>query len=250
VKIKKTLSQKVGDANRKNAQLRPGNKILVAKTAIQPGMKATKAIDNLGVDKIFLKELHERLRHKEKQLSKDAFKRLQTLFANQRFFCYPLFDRSCDESLSDPGHKYNSLLVLLRDYPIREVRLLILATWLYREGICQPEHLLGKEFLRYRQKGLRGSRGRLSLTACRQAFIVDNWKPYFERLLLARRNGLDLRRLGFDESAIQSAIGKLSARAAACDYVCSRLGVDVPALENAYSRVFSKGKKRNSGPPT
>ena len=40
--------------------------------------------------------------------------------------------------------------------PVR-MRLFILATWLHREGICQPEDLLGKDFSRYRRKALRGS---------------------------------------------------------------------------------------------
>ena len=115
------------------------------------------------------------------------------------------------------------------------------------EGICQPQDLLGKDFSRYLRKALRGSRGRLSITDLRQAFIINNWKPYFEKLLLAQRNGLGLRQLGFDEPAIQCAFGKRSAVAVACEYVCPRLGVDAPALANAYSRVFSKVKKRNSG---
>ena len=55
-------------------------------------MKATEAIDNHRVDEISPKELYRRLRHQEEQLSEDAFKWLQTLFANQRFFSYPLFD--------------------------------------------------------------------------------------------------------------------------------------------------------------
>jgi hypothetical protein len=219
-------------------------------------MKATKTIDNAGIDEIFPKELCRRLRDQEEQLSEDVFKWLQTQFTNQRFFSYPLFDPPHDlsdesrESLSDPGVKYNFLLLLLRNRRTREERLFILATWLHREGICQPEDLLGKDFSPYRLKVLRGSRGRLSFTGLRQAIIINNWEPYFEQLLLAQRNGLDLRQLGFDESAIQSALGKRSALAAACEYVCSRLEVDAPALANAYSRVFGRVKKRNSGLPT
>lgn len=219
-------------------------------------MKGTKAIDNPGVDKIPPKELFKRLRDQEEHLSEDGFELLQTQFANERFFSYPLFDPpqyisdELRESLSDSGVKYNLLLILLRNCRTSEKLLLILATWLRLEGICQPEDLLGGDFSRYRWKALRGSGERLSLTDLRQAFIVDIWEPYFRQLLDARRNRLDLRRLGFDESAIQSAFGKRSARAAACDYVCPRLGVDAPALANAYSRVFSRVKKRSSGPPT
>jgi hypothetical protein len=241
-------------ANQLNVRRSSGPKTATGKN--NSSRNATKAIDNPGVDEISSKELFRRLRHQEEQLSEDAFKWLQTQFANQRFFSHPLFDPPCDvsdesrESLSDPGVKYDFLLLLLRNCRTREERLFILATWLHREGICQPEDLLGKDFSRYRRKALRGSRGRLSITDLRQAFIVNNWEPYFEQLLLAQRKGLDLWRLGFDERAIQSASRrKRSAIAAACDYVSSHLQVDPPALANAYSRVFSSVKKRNSGLP-
>ena len=219
-------------------------------------MKAAKVIDNPGVTEISPEELYRRLRHQEEQLSERAFRWLQTQFANQRFFSYSLFDPPCDvsdecrEALSDPAVKYNFLLLLLRNCRTSEQQLFVIATWLHREGICQPEDLLGKDFSRYRRKALRGSRGRLSITDLRQAFVVNIWEPYFEQLLCAQRNGLDLRRLGFDEAAIQSAVGKRSAVAAACADVCSRLGVDAPALANAHSRVFSRVKKRNSRFPT
>lgn len=256
MKIEKTLSQRVRDANDENNQPRRGNKILVRKNTTGPEMKATKAIDNHGLEEISLNVLYERLRLREEQLSEDAFKWLQTQFANQRFFSYPIFDPpqlvsdECHESLSDPGVKYNFLLLLLRNCRTSEDRLFILATWLHLEGICPPEDVLGEHFARYRRKALRGSRGCLSFTDLRQALIVNNWEPYFKRLLLAQRDGLDTRQLGFDERAIQTASGKRSAVAAACEYVCPRLGVDAPALANAYSRVFSRLNKRNSGFPT
>ena len=255
MKIEKTLSQRVRDANHESNQSRRGNKILVRKNTTGPGMKATKAIDNPGLEEISLNVLYERLRLQEEQLSEDVFKWLQAQFANQRFFSYALFDPPGDvndesrELLSDPGVKYNFLLLLLRSCRTSEERLFILATWLHREDICQPEDLLGKDFSQYRRKAPHGSRGRLSFTDLRQAFIVNNWEPYFKRLLLAQHKGVNLRRLGFDERAIQSALRKRSAVAAACEYVCDRLEADAPALANAYSRVFSKVKKRNSSLP-
>jgi hypothetical protein len=252
MKIEKTLSQRVRDANHGNNQPRRGNKILVRKNTTGPGMKATKAIDKPGLEEISLDVLFERLRLQEEQLSEDGFKWLQTQFANQRFFGYPLFEPPGDVSeesrvlLSDPGVKYNFLLLLLRNCETSEDRLFILATWLHLEGICPPEDVLGKHFAQYRRKALRGSPC-LSFTDLRQALIVNTWEPYFKRLLLAQRDGLDTRQLGFDEVAIQNASGKRSAVAAAGAYVCGRLGIDAPALANAYSRVFSKVKKRNSG---
>jgi hypothetical protein len=253
MKIKKTVTQKVIDTSRKNAQLSPGHETLAGKNATEPVTKDTKAVD-LGVDEILPEDLFRRLRHQEEQLSEEAFRWLQTQFANQRFFTYPLFDPPGDvsdearESLSDPGVKYNFLLLLLRNSPSSKERLFILATWLYREGICQPEDLLGKDFSEYRRKALGGSRGRLSITDLRQALIVNNWESYFDQLLHGQRTGLGRR--GFDECAIQCAISKRSGRAAACEYVCDRLKVDARALENAYSRIFSRVKKTISGPPT
>ena len=247
-----TSFKKVG-ANHANGRRSSGPKTATGRKNSRHN--ATKAIDNSGVGEVSPKEFCRRLRRHEEQLSEHAFKWLQTQFANQRFFSYPLFEPShpvSDESrelLSDPSVKYHFILLLLRNCRTSGDRLFILATWLYLEDICQPEDLLGKGFAQYRRKAARGSRGRLSFTDLRQAFIVNNWEPYFEQLLLAQRNGLDLRRLGFDERAIQSALRKRSAVAAACADVCSRLGVDAPALANAYSRVF-KFKKRNSGPPT
>ncbi|MGA8151721.1 MAG: hypothetical protein WB952_12275 [Terriglobales bacterium] len=217
-------------------------------------MKTTVVMDNPSSNEISPKEFYKRLQHQEERMSKSAFKLLEREFANQRFFAYPLFDpphHVSDESrqlLSDPGVKYQFLLELLRNCPTSETRLLILATWLRLEHICQPEDLLGKDFSQYRRKALRGTRGCLSITDLRQAFIVNTWEPHFERLLRAQREGLDLRKSGFEERAIQSATGKRSPVAAACEYVAPRLGVDPHALANAYSRVFSRVKKTNSRP--
>jgi hypothetical protein len=214
-------------------------------------MDPTKAIGSPSANEVSPRELHKRLQYQEEQMSEAAFKGLERKFANQRFFSYPLFDPpgasfESRELLSDPGVKYNFLLLLLRNCSSNEDRLFILATSLHLEGICQPEDLLGKDFSRYRQKALRGSRGRLSITDLRQAFIVNIWEPYFEQLLLAQHKGLNLRQLGFEERAIQSAFRKRSAVVVACEYVSSHLGIDAPALANAHSRVFSRIKKRNS----
>jgi hypothetical protein len=214
-------------------------------------MDPTKAIGSPSANEVSPRELHKRLHHQEEKLSEAAFKGLERELANQRFFSYPLFDPpgasfESRELLSDPGVKYNFLLLLLRNCSSNEDRLFILATWLHLEGICQPEDLLGKDFSRYQQKALRGSPGRLSLTDLRQAFIVNIWEPYFEQLLVAQHKGLNLRQLGFEERAIQSACRKRSAVAVACAYVSSHLGIDAPALANAHSRVFSRIKKTNS----
>jgi hypothetical protein len=192
-------------------------------------MNPTKALDSPSANEISPRELYRRLRHHEEQLSDAAFKSLQTEFANQRFFSYPLFDPPGElsdesrESLSDPGVKYNFLLLLLRNCRTNEDRLLIIATWLHLQRICQPEDLLGKDFSRYRRNALRGSRGRLSVTDLRYAFIVNIWEPYFEQLLLVQCKGRDLKHVGFEERAIQSAFWKHSPVAAACEYLSLRL---------------------------
>jgi hypothetical protein len=212
-------------------------------------MKATKATDKPPqVNEMSPKNLRTRINGQEQRLSDDAFERLEIEFANLRFFNYPLFSPKgvSDESrkwLSDPGNKYLYLLLLLKASPSREDRLWILANWLSQEGVCQPKDLLGKDYAQYQRRALRGPRGRLSFTQLRLAWIVDEWKPYFEQLLRARRKGLDLRRLGFEESAIRSAIRKRSAIAAACEYIASGSRRDSHALANAHSRFLGIGNK-------
>jgi hypothetical protein len=211
-------------------------------------MTTAETVPKRAENEVSPHELHSRIMRVEKQLSENAFKWLQKQFANERFFRYPLFDSPhhlSDEArklLSDAGIKYKFLLQLLRNCQTRGQRLLIIATWLYQEGICQPEDVHGSDFSDYRRNALRGDKGRISLTDVRYAFIVDYWVPYFEWLLRARRQRRGLEE--FDELAIQSASGKRSAVAAACEYVAPRLGRRVASLANAHSRVIPKSRKQ------
>jgi hypothetical protein len=214
-------------------------------------MKLSKEIEFGTLNGMSPQELYKQLRSKEEKMSEAAFRLLEREFANARFFGWPLFGPfpgatgETGELITNPGTRYKLLLLKLGKCQRNVERLFILATWLRLEGICEPEDLLGKDFSQYRRKALRGERGRLSITDLRQALIVDNWLPYFEWLLRARKQELDLRRLGFDESAIRSAERKRSALAAACEDVCGRFGVDAPALANAYSRTLGRAKKLN-----
>jgi len=222
----KAVSDAVRAANQADAQLFTGPRTEKGKSttrdnALRHGNSARKTRLDTHAERneISPKELHMRLLRREQQLSENAFKWLHKEFTNHRYFSYPLFDPpgANDESrklLSDPGVRYDFLLQRLRNCRSREVRLRMLATWLRLEGVCRPEDLLGDEFSRYRARALRGTRGSLALTDLRQAFIIDNWTLYFEQLLLARRNRLNLRQLGFEGGAIQAADKKRSAVAA------------------------------------
>src|SRR5579863_1406488 len=95
-----------------------------------PAMKSRKATESLGIDEI--KALHERLRDREQHLTEEGFKWLQTEFAKQRFFSDPIFDLpgasdESRESLSNPGVKYNILVLRLRNCRTNEMRLRVLA---------------------------------------------------------------------------------------------------------------------------
>ena len=101
-----TSFKKVG-ANHANGRRSSGPKTATGRKNSRHN--ATKAIDNSGVGEVSPKEFCRRLRRHEEQLSEHAFKWLQTQFANQRFFSYPLFEPPhpvSDESrelLSDPA---------------------------------------------------------------------------------------------------------------------------------------------------
>jgi len=215
-------------------------------------MKTAKATQNDIQRWLSVPELHARCMDQEAKMGKEAFRWLEKKIANERFFRYPLFDppqQVSDEArklLSNPGIRWGFLLQLLRNQTASSLRHRI-ATWLYQENF-EPEDVLGSEFSEYRRKALRGTKGRLSLTDVRYANIVELWEPYFAWLLWARSQGQDLQRLGFEESAIQSARKKRSSVAAICEYVSYRLGVGPPAIANAYSRVFSTAHRRK--PPS
>ena len=209
-------------------------------------METTKTVHKCSDNEISPHELHSRIMRLEEQMSEDAFKLVEELFANERFFRYPLFDPPSDEArklLSDAGLRYQVLLQRLRNCQKTRRQLLhIIATWLYQERICEPKDVLGSDFSDYQRDALRGIKRRISFTDVRYALIVDNWVPYFELLYRARRQQ---RSLGeFEVVAVESASGKRSAVAAACEYVAPRLGKSVVAVANAYSRVLPKSRKQ------
>jgi hypothetical protein len=198
-------------------------------------------------------ELYHQLRRREETLTKENFARMRVVAAKLRFFHFPLFARSGEkptkasqnrtERLGD-AEKYAVMLAWLRKCGTSEDRLFILANWLYQEGICEPEDLLGQQgFQPYVTKALAG----LSLTDFRQAAIVDTWRPYFEKLLVARKklagSKAKLLQMGFDNGAIEATLRKRKPIPAACEWLSVRLAVEPTALVNAYSRVFSEVRR-------
>ena len=222
--------------------------VLKKRISDERARKTTEAMNNpRRVSEISPKELHAQIEDRGQRLP-GFIQWLETQFTYARFFNVALFSPKgiSDESsqwLSDTGNKYRYLLLLLQDCASRKERQFILANWLRQEGICEPPALLGREFAQYQRKAVRGPRGRFSFTQLQLALTVGGWKPYFERLLGARRKGSDLWQLGFEEGAIQSALGKRSAVAAACEYVASRSRREPRALANAYSHFVASGKK-------
>jgi hypothetical protein len=207
-------------------------------------------IDNPRSHEISPAELFAQLRQRQDQMKEAAFEAMRTEAARIRFFGKALFaadttraSKKVRDLLSDERHKYQFLLLLLKKHTDPDKRRFILAKWLYQEGVCQPEELLGKRFVRYRNAALPG----FPLTAVRQAFIVDIWTLYFERLLRDRRQGLDLRRLGFEEKAVEAAAGKQRAVSAACQWLAPRFSITPAALANAHSRVYRPGRRVDRG---
>jgi len=139
--------------------------------------------------------------------------------------------------------KYRDILQALRAQTKQEGRLFVLAWWLSQEKVCEPEDIIGSEMLRRLAKKLFGC---LSTKDFQHADAVRAWIPYFDNLIRDFRAGKDSSKLvkqGYDEKAVWVAVDKRSPISAACDWLAPRLGVDSPALANAYSRIYGRKYK-------
>lgn len=206
-------------------------------------------LDNAHSKQQSPRHLFEELQRQEQQLSEAGFNRVSTEAAKFRFFnLYPFTpERARTEEargwLGNDAHKYQLLMILLRKCRTNDARMFVLANLFYQEGICQPEEFLGKQFSKYARAAFRGPRGRLSLTSVRQAFIVEMWVPYFERLLKDQRSGQDLHSLGYEQGAIQACRGKKNPVAATCKWLSPQFSLTPLALANAHSAVYSDIKR-------
>ena len=141
------------------------------------------------------------------------------------------------------GAKYRDLLELVKHTPNKEIRWLVLAMWLKTEGVCEPEEFLPFRWRAHARKYFRG----LSLADIRYATLVDIWRPYFERLMEdlralppnLRRVTEELKKRGYETSAIECARTRRSPIPAICKWLAPSENVDATTFRNAYSRSCS-----------
>ena len=200
-------------------------------------------------------ELYRRCRAEEQKSTQLDLDKFKVILAKGLFFDRPLFEPppTVDESsainketdlkirrqLWEAG-KYRLIRELVGTQTTREGRLFILAWWLNQEEICKPEDIIGIEELRRRAKKLFRC---FSTADFHWADAVMAWIPYFDRLISESRvakDGSKLVKQGYDENAVWAALKKRSSKAAACEWLASRLDIDAPMLANAYSRIYGR----------
>jgi hypothetical protein len=202
--------------------------------------------------------LYQQCLAKQQNWMKRDLGKLKLIFAKEFLFGRPLFspqpvvdkasvinrriDLGIRNQLWEAG-KYRDILQALRAQTEQEGRLFVLAWWLSQEKVCEPEDIIGSEMLRRLAKKLFGC---LSTKDFQHADAVRAWIPYFDNLIRDFRAVNDRSKLvkqGYDEKAVWVAVNKRSPISAACDWLAPRLGVDSPALANAYSRIYGRKYK-------
>lgn len=218
-----------------------------------------QANDEHRVSSLQPPELYRQCLECERTLTKENFETLKIMLLKAAYFGRPVFEPppELDPSSIKPerdlkirtaiweGNKYCDIVEVLRKAKGKDARLFLLAWWLKQENICEPEDLLGPDALRrMANQYFRG----FSFTDSRYASLVDTWLPYFEKLLndlryAQKSSGGPVPKLvnaGYDELAVQCALRKRSAIAAACEWLVGRetfgRQLDAPTLRNAYSR--------------
>ena len=147
--------------------------------------------------------------------------------------------------------RYRDVLQLLRDYPGREQRWLLLSLWLKREGICDPIEFLPAQIYENLTAKKR-AKLRISIADVQHYCRVEAWKPYFERLLKDRlqQNGREPERglqiAGYESSAIEAARNKRLAIPAVCEWLANILHTDSSTIRNAHCRISRRRTSRTS----
>jgi hypothetical protein len=209
-------------------------------------------------NRVEILELYQQCLAKQQNWMKLDLGKLKLIFAKEFLFGRPLFsplsvadkvsvinrriDLEIRNQLWEAG-KYRDILQALRAQTKQEGRLFVLAWWLSQEKVCEPEDIIGSEMLRQLAKKLFGC---LSTKDFQHADAVRAWIPYFDNLIRDFRAVKDSSKLvkqGYDEKAVWVALNKRSPISAACDWLAPRLGVDSPALANAYSRIYGRKYK-------
>ena len=128
------------------------------------------------------------------------------------------------------GQRHRDLVELLGKCSSNEARLLVLARWLKQEGVCQPREFLPRKIYQKSARNAFGQRKPFSATDWRYVFIVDAWKPYFERLVGdlrtiekgTKRHGREqLLSTGFEEGAVDLVLAskKRAVLPAVCEWL-------------------------------
>jgi len=144
----------------------------------------------------------------------------------------------------DDCSRYRELLRRLKEAGDRNTRLFLIAWWLTKEDLVEPEDVIGSDELQKRANAMFHF---LSSSDFRNADRVRAWLPYFEKLLRewGDRSNSDLRKKGYEETAVKVASKKRNPVAAACEWLAKSrpsLNITGPTLANAYSRLY--GPKR------
>jgi len=155
---------------------------------------------------------------------------------------------------ADNAARYSELLSYLKKLDEPELRWLLIARWLYLEGVCEPEDILPSEVLQRVIKRSRRQRMKPSPPDLNLWRLVRIWRPYFEKLLTDRQNEPKsyrgpreaLLKLGYTQDAIESALDKSSTIQAAASWFELRKVKDAHTVEKAYSRVEVAMRKVHS----
>jgi len=218
-----------------------------------------------GLSALSPQMLYDRCMARERELKGRDWNKVREGFAKELIFG-PIFhpDAQSDQETgeSDPrlvkigrvlglGTKYRDLLELLRKANDRESRWILVARWLRQEGVCEPEAFLpSKRYgIRYLTKKLWKGIRRKDLV---RVIRVEIWLPYFQKLLKDRdslaargihRIQEEMKKLGYEQSAVEAAGRKTSPLEAIYDWLEVR-GLDSAAsTRNAYSSACGALRK-------
>jgi hypothetical protein len=219
-------------------------------------------------NQVGIPELYQQCLVAEQRSTKVNWAAVRMIFAKGWLTHRPLFEPPPTMDKSSPTRKatylkirrmgwqaakYRCILDLVRGQRTREERLLVLASWLCQENVCEVQDIVDDQIL---QRLSKQTFGCFSNSDFRHADRVRSWLPYFERLLTDLRTyktaTAKLLKLGYAEAAVTAANGKRSAIPAACEWLVESRdavsNVEALTLQNAYSRIY--GPKRHSNAHT
>jgi len=141
-----------------------------------------------------------------------------------------------------------------------ELRWLLLARWLRDEGVCEPTDLLPKKVLDHLVTQFK-KKNAISATDVYYSRLIDNWLPYFERLLTDLGKTPEklprkwLKEQGHDPSAIDCVFGvggrkRSGVLFVACEWLTKKRedisdikkDTDARTLLNAYIRMHGRSR--------